>query len=87
MAMSCLYCGSRLISKTSSGLACCGCGRPLTETRPAVALSWSARKAVLFTLVTVVMLPLVGAIASNDQLRSGRAAPEAVQEGHGAEAE
>ena len=87
MAMSCLYCGSRLISKTPSGLSCCGCGRPLPETRPAHALRWSARKAVVFTLVTVVMLPLVGAIAANDQLRSGRSAPEAVQEGHGAEAE
>ena len=82
--MSCLFCGSHLLSKTPGGLACCGCGRPLPDTRPAQGLRWSVRKALLFALVTVVMLPLVGAIAANDRLRSGPSASEAVPEGQAA---
>ena len=73
--MSCLFCGSHLLSKTPDGLACCGCGRPLPQTRLARGVRWSARKTVLLTLIAVVLLPLVGAIAANDRLRSGPSEP------------
>jgi hypothetical protein len=75
--MSCLYCGSRLISKTEAGLACCGCGRPLDQTRPPAALRWSIRKTLVLLFVGVLLVPLVGPMAASDRARPAVAAAEA----------
>jgi hypothetical protein len=74
--VSCGYCGERLISKTSEGLTCCGCGRPLEQTRPQKSQTLSAKTLMVFSLWVMVALPFVGAIAATDQLRSGLLAPE-----------
>ena len=74
--MSCGYCGERLISKTSTGLSCCGCGRPLEETRPEESRSLSAKTLMVFSLWALAALPFVGAIAATDELRSSVLAPE-----------
>ncbi len=74
--MSCGYCGERLISKTSEGLTCCGCGRPLEQTRPQAKQSFSAKTLMVFSLWVMAALPFVGAIAATDELRSSVLAPE-----------
>ena len=85
--MSCGYCGERLISKTSEGLTCCGCGRPLEQTRPQKPHTLSGKSLMVFSLWVMAALPFVGAIAATDQLRSGVLAPETAesQEHHSAE--
>ena len=74
--MACGYCGERLISKTSEGLSCCGCGRPLEQTRPQGKRAFSVKTLMVFGLWLMAALPFVGAIAATDQLRSGALAPE-----------
>ena len=69
--MACVYCGSRLITKTSQGLVCCGCGRSVAATGPSGAAGLSWRKRMLALLLVLMALPLVGAVAATDQLRSG----------------
>ena len=77
--MACGYCGERLISKTSEGLSCCGCGRPLEQTRPEGKRVFSAKTLMVFGLWLMAALPFVGAIAATDDLRSGALAPEMVE--------
>jgi hypothetical protein len=78
--VSCGYCGERLISKTSAGLTCCGCGRPLEQTRPQEArTTLSAKTLMVFSLWVMAALPFVGAIAATDELRSSVLAPEVVE--------
>ncbi len=74
--MACGYCGERLISKTSEGLSCCGCGRPLAQTRPEGKRALSAKTLMLFGLWVMAALPFVGAIAVTDEMRSAVLAPE-----------
>lgn len=73
--MACGYCGSRLISKGSQGLECCGCGLPVVNSRlvPSQRLSW--RQQLLALLICLCSLPLVGAIAATDQLRTASGIP------------
>ena len=73
--MACGYCGSRLISKGSRDLECCGCGRPLAHSRlePSKRLSW--RQQLLALVICLCALPLVGAIAATDQLRTASGIP------------
>ena len=73
--MACGYCGYRLISKGERGLECCGCGRPLLQTRLETSPQLPLRRRLLAVLLCVVALPLVGAIAANDRLRSGPSEP------------
>ena len=77
--MACGYCGERLISKTSEGLSCCGCGRPLEQTRPQDKRAFSAKTLMVFSLWVMAALPFVGAITVTDDLRSGALAPEMVE--------
>jgi len=77
--VSCGYCGERLISKTSEGLTCCGCGRPLEQTRPQAKQSLSATTLMVFSLWVMAALPFVGAIAATDELRSSVLAPEVAE--------
>ena len=74
--MACGYCGERLISKTSEGLSCCGCGRPLEQTRQQAQRPFSVKNLMVFGLWVMAALPFVGAIAVTDDLRSGALAPE-----------
>lgn len=68
-AMACGFCGSRLISKAARGLECCGCGRPLLQSRVEASPRLSLRQRLLAGLVCAGSLPLVGAIVATDQLR------------------
>ncbi len=77
--MACGYCGERLISKTSEGLSCCGCGRPLSQTRPQAKRAFSAKTLMLFGLWVMAALPFVGAIALTDEMRSGALTSEMVE--------
>ncbi|MBM5808158.1 MAG: hypothetical protein FJ056_10840 [Cyanobacteria bacterium M_surface_10_m2_179] len=77
--MSCGYCGERLISKTSEGLTCCGCGMPLDQTRPQARQSFSATTLMVFSLWVMAALPFVGAIAATDELRFSVLAPEVAE--------
>jgi len=73
--MACGYCGSRLISKGSRGLECCGCGRPLATSRLEPLQRPSLRHQLLALVLCLVSLPLVGAIAATDQLRTASGIP------------
>jgi len=84
--MSCLYCGSRLISKTPAGLECCGCGRPLLQTRPHRSLALTPGRPWLVLLACCMALPLAGALTTADRLRSGLASPAAQEAGASASA-
>ena len=77
--MACGYCGERLISKTSEGLSCCGCGRPLVQTRPQAKRAFSATTLMVFGLWVMAALPFVGAIAVTDEMRSGPLTSEMVK--------
>ena len=68
--VACPGCGERLISKTSAGLSCCGCGRPLPARRFGARSSLSPKTLVVFSALALVLLPFVGAIAVTDALRS-----------------
>lgn len=85
--MACGYCGSRLISKGSQGLECCGCGRPLAHSRLEPRRGLSLGQQFLALVVCLGALPLVGAIAATDQLRAGvGASSETPAQEHGATA-
>ncbi len=71
-SVACGYCGERLISKTPEGLICCGCGRPIEQTRPEQGRTVSAKGLMVFSLWVMAALPFVGAIAATDQLRTGQ---------------
>jgi hypothetical protein len=73
--MACGYCGSRLISKGSQGLECCGCGRPLAQTRLVPLQGLSLGQQFLAMVVCLGALPLVGAIAATGELRAGGTTP------------
>ncbi len=77
--MACGYCGERLISKTSEGLSCCGCGRLLVQTWPEGNRPLSAKTLMLFGLWVMAALPFVGAIALTDEMRSGALTYEMVK--------
>ena len=78
--MACGYCGERLISKTPEGLRCCGCGRPLEQTRPDQGRAVTAKSLMVCGLWLLAALPFIGAIAATDQLRSGPlVAPEVAE--------
>jgi len=77
--VACGYCGERLISKTTEGLSCCRCGRPLPQTRPEGKRTLSAKPLMLFGLWVMAALPFVGAIALTDELRSGALTSEMVK--------
>ncbi|MEY3544203.1 MAG: hypothetical protein RLZZ247_360 [Cyanobacteriota bacterium] len=77
--MACGYCGERLISKTSEGLSCCGCGRPLEQTRPQIKRPFSVKTLMVFGLWLMAALPFVGAIAVTDEMRSGALTSEMVE--------
>ena len=87
-AMACGFCGSRLISKGERGLECCGCGRPLLQSRVESRPPLSLRQRLFALVVCVGSLPLVGAIAATEQLRGGGEAGggEALAVGHAAAA-
>ena len=87
-AMACGFCGSRLISKGERGLECCGCGRPLLQSRVESRPPLSLKQQLLALVVCVGALPLVGAIAATDQLRAGgeSGGGEALAVGHAAAA-
>jgi hypothetical protein len=85
--MACGFCGSRLISKGSQGLECCGCGRPLAHSRLEPRQRLSLGQQFLALVVCLGALPLVGAIAATDQLRAGAGATsEKSTQAHGATA-
>ena len=73
--MACGYCGSRLISKGSQGLECCGCGRPLAQTCLEPLQGLSLGQQFLALVVCLGALPLVGAIAATGELRAGGSTP------------
>ena len=77
--MACGYCGERLISKTSEGLSCCGCGRSLEQSRPQDKRPLPVKSLIVFSLWVMVALPFIGAIAVTDDLRSGSPSPEVVE--------
>jgi len=68
-----------LINKTTEGLSCCGCGRPLAQTRPQSKRTFSAKTLMLFGLWVMAALPFVGAIAVTDEMRSGALTSEMVE--------
>ena len=87
-AMACGFCGSRLISKGERGLECCGCGRPLLQSRVQSRPALSLRQRLVAGLVCMGSLPLVGAVVATDQLRAGgeSGGGEALAVGHSAAA-
>ncbi len=81
--MACGYCGSRLISKGSRGLECCGCGRPLDTSRLEPRQRPSLSHQLLALVLCLGALPLVGGIAATDQLRAAGGAAPAAEHGRG----
>jgi len=74
--MGCLYCGERLISKTPTGLNCCGCGRPVDQAHAKPSTPLSLRSLFAFSLAALAVGPLLVAMSATDQLRSGSLAAE-----------
>jgi hypothetical protein len=68
-----------LISKTSEGLSCCGCGRLVEQTRPEGKRVFSAKTLMVLGLWLMAALPFVGAIAVTDEMRSGALTSEMVE--------
>ena len=78
--MSCLYCGDRLLTKTSAGLCCCGCGRPVEQAHPQQKAALSLKSLVAFSLAVLAVGPFLVAISATDQLRAGSMAVDAGSE-------
>jgi hypothetical protein len=68
--MACGYCGGRLIAKSSDGLICCGCARPLHSMAQQSVHRLSSKTLLLFSVLVMLALPFVGAITILDELRA-----------------
>lgn len=68
--MACGHCGERLIHKSTDGIRCCGCGRPLEVKRAEEGSRCPWPASLLIGLMVIILLPFVGAITVTDRLRS-----------------